>query len=349
MSPFIDWTRMAGAVERTGAKWSESIRRELELKKAEERGMRMFTFKLGEETKARKDLMKEGNKIALDLERGKAALGSELQTYLGSPQLQAYVTEASKPGQPEFQMQAMGIMDLVGRLQRFERPTPNDTKLLQSLPMGIQAPIATAMGAVGKYYQKQDAETQRFEKWGAHIDAQTEHLGELTRALEAKQTGVQITPEQARKLLDTSTKGLTTLYKDEYFRVLLRKASKQEELKPDELTAWKDYTLRYKVLHGSINAARQVLTGGITPPPMAPPEEAVEPEDEVGQYFKKYTKAFTEGYFPKEGWIDSADRLVQDLIIKGYIGAEEGADKFMAWFKKVIQAVRKGEWEKPVS
>ena len=44
----------------------------------------------------------------------------------------------------------------------------------------------------------------------------------------------------------------------------------------------------------------------------------------------------------------NVDRFVQDLIVRGYIGAEEGSEEFMAWFKKVIKAISAGEWEKPI-
>lgn len=340
----IDWSRVGAGIERAGARWSGSIMDELQAKKAEERAIRMFKFKLGEETKARKSLMEEGNRIALDLERGKAVLGSELQTYLGSQQLQAYMTEVSKPGRPELQIQALGTRDLIGRLQRFERTTPEDARLVQSLPLDVQAPIATAMGTVNKYYQKEDAVAARFKKQGEYQDAQIGHLQILTDTLRGRAGGA-ITPEQARKLLDSSTKGLVTLQGDEYFQILLRKTSRKEELKPEEKVAWQDFMLRYQLLHGSINAARQVLSGGILPP-QAPAQqrEVVAPRPKG-----KFAKAFTEGWFPEEGWKGNVDRFVQDLITKGYVGVQEGSKDFMIWFKKLIQSIEKGEWLEPVS
>lgn len=334
--PFIDWERVATGVEKAGARLSGSIMRKLELGEEEVRQKRMFTFRMGEETKARRELMEYGNEVAMDLAERKATLVGELQPYLGSPQVRDFVTEAVKTGRPE----GMVTMDLMGRLDRNERVTPEDRQLVQTLPLEVQSPISKAMGVVDKYYQEEDRETIRFKKWGTHIDAQTEALKAQVEALRTRAQGVPMTPEQAMKLKDSATKGLVALQGDELFQFLLRKTSRDEELRPDELVAWKDLILRWNTLHGTIRAADLVLG-----------QEAELPEVQEIEQPKvkgKFTKAFTEGWFPEEGWMGNVDRFVQDLIMKGYIGVGEGAEKFMAWFKKVIKAVGAGEWEEPI-
>ena len=322
MSPFIDWTRVAGGVERTGAKWSESIRRELELKKAEARGMRMFTFKLGKETEARKELMEEGNRLALDLEKGKAALGSELQTYLGSPQLQSYMMELS--GRPETQPQALATRDLIGRLQRFERTTPEDVKLLQSLPLEVQSPIAMGMGTVSKYYQKQDMETAKFKQQGEYLDAQTAHIEALTGALKMKQSG-QWTPEEAMKLLDTSTKALAALQKDEYFRMLSKQVADKgvEGLKKDQQVQWQDYMKRYAFLQGTIKAASEVVYGkpAARPAPAAP--EEVEKKPLFGVAGEGIYAPLEKGRQAAMVGLGEAGKFIYELLIKGWSSVKD--------------------------
>ena len=334
--PFIDWERVAGGIEKAGAGWSASIRRELELKKAEARERRMFTFRLGEETKARKELMEEGKIIAMDLERDKSKLASELQMNLGSLEVGAFITEASKPGQIGPQMQAIGTRDLIGRLQRFERPKPEDIKLLQSLPLEVQSPISAAMGAVNKYYDKEDREKERFKKWGTYMDAQAEHMTALADALKMKMTGTW-TPAEANKLLDSSTKALAELQKDEYFRLLSKRVADGgvESLKKDQSVQWKDYMKRYAYLQGAIKAASEVLYGKPEARPMPPsPEEAKEEGPWYGVAGEGIYAPLEKGRQAAMVGLGEAGKFIYDLLTKGWSNIKD--QEIIGSFKKTF-------------